>query len=151
MPSTTADDGPLRLELVLPHLDWKPADTITGSAILSFAGNAPTMLSGSGGGLIVFDYHEVGGNRYVDGVMTADCRPYPLDPATPINVSLFKSGAASGSEPDADFLRSFFADPQIHLPVGTWDVTAVATFYDGPGCSGRTHRMTATVRIAVAG
>jgi hypothetical protein len=137
--------------LVLPHLDWKATDTITGTAILSFAGSAPTTIYGSGGGVIVFSYDEVGGNRHVNWVMTADCGPHPLDPATPITAELSKSGAVGGNEPDADFLRSFLADPQIRLPAGTWDITAVAVLYEGAGCSGGEHTMKVPVRITVTG
>jgi hypothetical protein len=150
-PSGSATDGPFRLELVLPHLDWKPTNAITGLAILSFDGSAPTTIYGSGGGVIAFSYAEVGGSRQVEPVWTADCGPHALDPATPINADLAKSGAVSGSEPDAGWLRSFLADPQVRLPSGTWDVTAIAMFVDGAGCSGTPHTMKATVRITVAG
>ena len=44
--------------------------------------------------------------------------PYPLDPATPITADLSKSGGFSGDDPDADFVRSFLADPEVRLPRG---------------------------------
>ena len=150
-PSTVTTDGQFRLELVMPHQDWKTTDTISGTAILDRHVTVPTTIYGSGMGLIGFEYDEVGGNHHVLGVMTADCRPYPLDPATPINAGLSKSGAVGDNEPDAAFLDSFLADPQIHLPAGIWDITAIATFMDGDACSGSTHSMKATVRITVEG
>jgi hypothetical protein len=78
------------------------------------------------------------------------CVVYPLDPATPTNVAIYKSGGIIGTEPDADFLRSFFADPQIHLPAGTWDSTAIASFSEG-ACSGANRTIKATLRIQVSG
>jgi len=150
-PSTSTTDGPFRLELVLPHLDWKPTDTISGTAILSFAGSAPTTIAGAGGDMIVFSFDEVGGNRHAGWAMTADCVNHPLDPATPISANLARSGGVTGTEPAADWLRSFYADPQIHLPAGTWDITAIAVFNDGAGCSGGEHTMKATERITVGG
>lgn len=152
-PSTSTTDGPFRLELVLPHLNWTAGDAITGSAILSLTGSAPTTVYGSGSGVIGFVYAEVGGTRDVNPVWTADCGPHPLDPAAPITVGLSKSGAVDGSEPDADFLRTFLlTDPGvIRLPAGTWDISAVTQFLDGADCSGGSHAMKATVRITVSG
>jgi hypothetical protein len=136
---------------VLPHLGWKASDPISGDAILSFDGSAPTTVYGSGGGVIVFSYDEVGGNRHVGYVMDAVCAPHQIDPATPLNVPLAKSGAVNGTEPDAEFLRSFLADPQVHLPNGTWDITAYAIFVVGAGCDGGMHTLKATVRVTVTG
>ena len=148
-PTAAVTDGPYRLELVLPHLDWKTDEAITGHGILGFDGGAPTTIYGSGGGVIAFAFDEIGGhNRHIDWVMTADCGPHALDPATPISVSLFKGGGFSDSDPDAAFMRSFLADPQIHLPAGTWDITATAIFNDTVGCVGL-HEMKVTQRITV--
>jgi hypothetical protein len=152
-PSSEATDGRFRLELVLPRLAWSADDAITGMALLSYDGDAATTLYGSDGGLIAFNFDEVGGVRQADYAMTADCGPHPVEPATPLNVELFKSGAASGDGPNGDFLRSFFAGPstEIRLPAGTWDVIAVADFADGASCSGRQRTMQTTLRITVSG
>ena len=150
-PSTSSTDGPFRLELVLPHLDWKAGDAITGLAILSFDGSAPTTIYGSGGGVIVFSFDEVGGTRHAAWAMTDDCGPHALDPATPIDADLAKSGGVGGNEPDAAWLRSFYSDPWIRLSAGTWDITATALFNESAGCGGTGHTMKATVRITVAG
>ena len=149
-PSAAETDGRFRLELVLPHLGWHASDPVSGDAILSLLAGPATTIYGSGSGLITFSFDEVGGERRVDGVSTADCGPHPLDPATPINVRLFKSGAVSGNEPDAAFVRSFLADPLIHLPAGAWDITATAEFAAQPGCAGATYALTATERIRVS-
>jgi hypothetical protein len=148
-PSAAATEGAFRLELVLPHLDWKASDAITGTAILSFDGSAPTTIYGSDLSVIVFSYAEVGGRRKVDPVWISDCAGRPLDPATPLNADLSKSGAMPNSGPDADFLRSFLTGPDVRLPAGTWDITALATFTEGDGCVGVEHSMKATVRITV--
>ena len=74
-----------------------------------------------------------------------------LDPASPLGVSLFKQGAIDPSGADADFQRSFVADPDIHLPAGPWDITAIASFNDGPGCTGPSHTLKTTLRVTVTG
>jgi hypothetical protein len=152
-PPAAEVDGLFRLELALPRTEWRAGEAITGTATLSYAGAAPTTVYGSGSGVIAFSYAEVGGSRRVEPVWTADCAPHPLGPAAPITAGLYGSGVVSGTEPDADFLRSFLAsDPGVvRLPAGTWDVSAVTMFLDGEGCSGANHEMTATVRIEVGG
>ncbi len=150
-PTAATTDGPFRFELVLPHLDWRTGDVISGSAILSLLDGPATTLYGASQALIVFSYDEVDGNRHSGYVSTADCGPYPIDVANPINRPLAKSGGAiAGSEPDAAWLRSFLTDPQVELPAGTWDITAIATFSDGTACSGTSHTMQVTLRITVA-
>lgn len=148
-PSSSTSDGPYILELVLPHLDWKADEPMLGSAILSFGGSAPTTIYGSGSSVLNFAYVEVGGTRKVDPVWTADCGPHPLDPATPINEPLAKSGGSSDDDPNASFLRGFLTGPDVRLPAGTWDVTAEAYFADEASCAGIRHSMNTTLRITV--
>ena len=149
-PTSATTDGRFRLELVLPHVDWRVGVPIAGSAILSLLDGPATTLYGSGHDLIVFSYDEVGGERRSGVGSTADCIPHPIDVANPISLPLAKSGGVSGSEPDAAWLRSFLADPQIELPAGIWDITAIATFSDGTACAGPWYTMQAMQRITVA-
>jgi hypothetical protein len=154
-PETTATasdtDGPFRLELRLTRADWNRAEPIMGKVILSFDGPQPTTIYGSGE-VLNFSYSDVGGIRHVDPVWTADCAIHTLDPATPITAALGKTGAASDSDPSAAFVHSFLFDStDVRLPAGTWDVTALAIFSEGEGCSGGSHDMQATVRISVGG
>jgi hypothetical protein len=146
-PSSVVIDGNYRLELVLSRLSWNVGDPISGTAILSRTDSQPTKVAGAGE-LIVFAYDEVGGIRHVAPISDQSCVLYPLDPATPQSVALGKSGAVEGNEPDADFLRTFLAGPEIHLPAGTWDISAIASFSE-TGCTGPNKTMTARVRIQV--
>jgi hypothetical protein len=148
-PSSVSTDGNYKLELVLPRLTWNVGDPISGTAILSLTDSQPTKVTGASE-LIAFAFDEVGGIRHVAPIWAQSCVLYALDPATPQSVALDKSGAFQGNEPDADFLRSFFADPEIHLPAGTWDITAIASFSEG-SCGAPTHTIQATVRIHITG
>jgi hypothetical protein len=142
-PSSIAQDGPFKLELVLPHLRWKAGDPITGTAILSYAGSSPSEIWGSGSGPIGFAYREVGGTRAISPATTADCGPHSL--ASPIVNQLYKSGA-----PDDEFQQSFLSGgPDVKLPDGVWEVIAIADFTDGSACGGATHHLEAPVRITV--
>ena len=43
---------------------------------------------------------------------------------------------------------AFFEDPEFHLPPGTWDITAYASFSEGD-CSPNPHDLSAPIRIEV--
>ena len=60
-----------------------------------------------------------------------------------------KSGGFSADDPNADFYRSFFADPLVHLPAGDWTLTAVASLVDGYGGSGESYTLRAAVLVHV--
>jgi hypothetical protein len=62
-----------------------------------------------------------------------------------------KSGAVADGTANAEFVRQFLEGPEIHLPVGTWDITAIAGFIDGRSCSGLPHTIRASVRVTVNG
>ena len=147
--NSVSTDGNYKLELVLPRLTWNVGDPISGTAILSLTDSQPTKVTGASE-LIAFAFDEVGGIRHVAPIWGQSCSEYPLDPATPQSVAIYKSGAFQGNEPDADFLRTFFADPEIHLPAGTWDITAIASFSES-GCAAPNRTIQATVRIHVTG
>ena len=146
--SAWTTDGLFVLELALPRLDWKADEPISGTSTLTYRGPAPTNVYGSGS-ILNFAYAEVGGTRRVDPVWTADCATHAIGPATPISVELGKSGGVSDTDPNAPFLRSFLFSPDVRLPAGTWDVTALADFMQGGSCEGGAHAMKATVRLTV--
>jgi hypothetical protein len=138
----TEQDGPFQLELVLTKPTWKVDEPLTGTASLSFDGPEPIKVYGSGS-VVNFAYAEVGGTR------KADCATHDLDPATPITQPLGKSGAADPYDSNTAWLHSFITAPDVRLPAATWDVTALAIFTEGEGCSGAGHSMQATLRVTV--
>ncbi len=147
--AATAVDGPFTLVLTLPRATWSVDEAIEGEAVLSVASHDPVEVSGSGSGLMFFTYREIGGSRYVEWIATADCVPYRLDPVVPLASGLGKSGGWSADDPNASFYAEFVADPVVHLPVGAWDITALASFLDGLDCLGAKRSLTATVRIEI--
>ena len=142
--------GPFRLALELPKATWQTDQPITGVATLSIIGLEGHVLSGSGGGLIVFDYRELGGRRHVEPVSTADCVPHAIGPADPIVEPLGKSGGFDGADPDATFYRAFLQGPDVRLPPGAWRITAIATFIDDAGCDGQRYSFEVPVTVTVA-
>lgn len=150
-PSQRAEtlQGSFLLLFELPKGTWKAAEVIDGVATLTLVKGGGVDLGGSGGGLFGFDFAEVDGSRHVEPASTADCAPYRLDSGKPIRSAIKKSGAFTAEQSDADFYRSFLADPAVHLPAGDWKITAIASFIEGKGCSGQGHTMAATVVVHV--
>jgi hypothetical protein len=79
----------------------------------------------------LFEFDEVGGSRRVVPVSDAVCTVGDLNAQNPIIVPLTKSGGWVPEDPNAGFLQSFFANPQIRLPAGDWTITAIASFSEG--------------------
>ena len=142
-----ATDGPLRLAFDLPRATWQAGEPITGRARLEVeAGGAD--LGGSGSGLVGFEFREVGGHRRMGPAWTSDCRQYRLDPNAPLTSGITKSGGFAGEDPDAAFYRSFFADPMVRLPAGTWEIAAAAEFSEGL-CDGAAHSLRAPILVTI--
>jgi hypothetical protein len=146
-PTASTTDGSFKLELTLPHLAWKTGDPIGGSADLELTGSEPATISGPAE-IIAFAYAEVGGTREVEPIWDQSCKVVPLDPATPLRVALSKSGAVTATGGDAVFQSLFLADPEIRLPAGTWDISAIAMFSEA-GCAGPTRTIRTTLQITV--
>lgn len=150
----TAEDveGRFRLTFVLPRTTWSADEAIEGEAVLALIDAESAELGVAGNGPIEFVFKEVGGSREMGPAWDTVCDSAQLTAASPFVRSIRKSGGWGDGQPDADFYRSFFADPLVRLPAGDWDITAVAEFMDGRDCaSADQHSMRATVRVHVTG
>lgn len=146
--SASTTQGRFGLSFALARATVRPGDTITGSASLSLLGPGGATITGSSF-LFGFEFTEIGGNaRQVVPVFDGVCGPHRVTSTSPITSEILKSGAVVDG-PDADWYRQFLQDPAVHLPVGEWDLTVSAEFFDGQGCSGPKFDMRATVRVHV--
>jgi hypothetical protein len=142
-----ATEGQFELDFSLRTTSWSASEPIEGTASLSVA--TAVEVSGSGEGILGFNYDEVGGlGRHIEWVETADCRPYQIQPGEPLTSGLKKAGGYEPGASGADFLASFFADPVVHLPAGTWTITALASFVS-QGCQLPSHELSAPITIDV--
>ena len=144
----SSTDGRFRLVLVLPGTTFSTDEAITGRGILSVEDGAAATIGGPGAGPLAFSFDEVGGSRRMDAGYDTTCGVFTIEPGVPMTSDLTKSGGWADDDPNASFYRSFFADPAIHLPPGTWDISANAWFAED-ACSGPDHHMTATARVIV--
>ena len=142
--------GAFTLELTMPHLDWKVGEPmVASSAVLLVQTNAPVTVYGPPD-IIAFGYAEVGSKRSFGPAFDTICSPTNLDPTTPNNVPLGKSGGWDPNKPDDAWVAPFLNASGVQLPAGTWDVTAEAPFYERAACSGGAHDLHATLRVVVS-
>ena len=142
-------EGRFRLDFALPKRTFTDTEPIEGLAALSVLGPGVGKIGASGGGPIQFGIREVTGRREMGPASQADCQSFPIGDGSPITSEIVKSGGWSGEDPDAAFYMDFFEDPELHLPAGTWDITAYASFSEGD-CDPNPHSLSAPIRIEVA-
>lgn len=121
----------LRLRLADDVVDaGQPIDL---AATLTWEGPAADVtVWGSGGGPVSFTLKQLDGELEMEAVQTADCSPTVIPRGAPLVVPYRKSGGWTADDPNADFYRTFFADPVLRLPAGSWQTTVVAGGYLAP-------------------
>jgi hypothetical protein len=145
--SSSAACGQFQLELNLSRTTWHTTEAIEGSATFRYLGTGTGQWAGSGQGPVGFEYRQVDGKIDIGPAWTADLVTHDIPAASPIVLSLRKSGAYSADDPLAGFYASFFADPQVHLPAGDWELSAATDH----GCTDMSAgaALRASVRIRV--
>lgn len=146
--STTTTQGRFVMVFTIDRTTVHPTDAISGATSLTLLTPGAATVTGSSN-LAIFEFTEVGGSgRHVVPIRPSDCAPQQVASREPLVTPIAKSGSVPAG-PDADWYTQFFADPVVHLPKGDWDITAIADFFDGQGCSGAHYDLQATVRVHV--
>ncbi len=126
-------DKGFALELRLAENIVDAGQPIDLAATLTWEGPAgEATVWGSGGGPVMFSLKQLDGELAMEAVQTADCSPTVIARGAPFVVPYRKSGGWSADDPNADFYRTFFADPVLRRPAGQGRATAVASGYLAP-------------------
>lgn len=145
----SAQDAEFSLSLHADKATYRTTDPIVVSADLAFLGLAPDIAVFGDTGLVAFAVKQLDGNLEMGPASDLMCAQQKIGRLTPLHVPFQKSGGFSGEDPDAPFWRAYFADPVLHLPAGTWQISAVANMSEGAGCTPPDHDLTASVTIQV--
>lgn len=140
-------DAHFLLVLQLPKALWHTTETIEGTATLTLVGLSTMSAWGSGMGIVGFEFAEVGGNRKLSWLRTADCVAHGLDASTPLVSEITNASTQVVNGTASDFYGSG-TDRLIHLPAGDWTVSAVTDFAED-SCAGPRQELRATVVIHV--
>jgi len=149
--TASAVQGRFTVEFTVDQVSLRKGDAITGTATLRMTVvGQRALVSGAGDSLFGFEVAEVGGaGRAVTPVWRSDCAPHAIGSDVPITSPILKTGAIDGG-PQSAFVAEYLAGPDVRLPPGDWDLSAVAILYDSDGCRGLPLTIRATVRVHVA-
>ena len=138
--------GEFQLSITAGASEYGVDEPIAIEAALLYGGVGTAELSGSG--LINgFEIAQLDGSAGVHPIWIQPCNPLELPAAQPLFVPFFKSGGIQyGPTP---FDRTWFDDPELTLPVGTWLVTVYSGFVVGDGCGGERVSLKASVVVVV--
>lgn len=146
----TVTEGGITLAVTAEPVAVRAGQLIDVEAVLTHDRPEPLVVSGSGSGIVFFSVTRIE-DRLTSGapVMTMDCGRRELPAGEPLVVPFFKSGGYSPGDPNAEFMESYNATPDLRLPAGTWqiDVTAHGTL--GEGCDGQQLRHALSVLVTV--
>jgi hypothetical protein len=133
------DDGTFRFELASDHGVYRARDPIATVATVTYLGPHPTETIWHAASPVYFTIEEVGGDRQMDGAMSAPCIHTELTRDVPVGYPFGKSGSIGKT-----FDRAWFDDPLLHLPAGTWRIRAALGIETSDGtslCGGVGHGM----------
>lgn len=142
------DDGVFRLDLTAPRAVYGPDDPIEALAQITDLGpNGETSLY-HGSSPVGFTIQEVGGTREMGGGMDEPC----LSTAITKDVPLAYPFQKAGSPDESGFDRTWYLDPGLRLPTGTWRIRATLDIDVTDGtktCGGIHHEFDVVIEVSV--
>jgi hypothetical protein len=148
--SVTTTDGSFDLTLTSAKSRYAPGEPIDVKAALTYGGQAASISIAHGhGSPMAFGVVERVDGLFLTPAWRQSCERSMLERGVPLERPFAKSGSFSGDDPAATDAASFFADPTLVLPVGTWHLYVVADFGEGDCGVGR-HLMRVDMEIAVS-
>jgi hypothetical protein len=91
---------------------------------------------------------QVGGDIVIDGGGPADCVSKPITRGQVSRSPFIKAGGFDPTGPNAQFYRDFFAERELLLPAGEWDIRATLNI-SVVDCREASERAEALVRLIV--
>jgi hypothetical protein len=140
--------------LDVPAAGFKSGDAISIQTTYRFLGPEASLIAGSAfPSLVYFSLEELDGPLdQAGGASRLMCHSVSLTRDALVEVPFQKTGAYSGTDPNASFWTGYFGDPALRLPAGLWRITAHLNASirgaDDP-CIGEMHILAASVTFQV--
>ncbi|HLO36170.1 MAG TPA: hypothetical protein VK194_08810, partial [Candidatus Deferrimicrobium sp.] len=141
-----ASDGMFRLELATPHGTYEPGYPIEPVASLTYLGPDASVAVRHTTSLVQFRIEEVDGPRRMGGGSRLVCASTVLRKDAPREVPFAKAGAPTTDAAEG-FDQTWYEDPTLTLPVGTWRIVASIDL-GVDGCV-PTHQLSVSAEIHV--
>lgn len=145
--SNSATSGPFTIT-ISADLVATAGRKIESGAIVIYRGPDGVQAFTAGAGPIQFWVAQVGGSIRVGGGGPAHCVSGPIHPGEIARSPFVKSGGYDPDDPNAKFYREFFADPDLVLPPGEWEIGATLNI-SLDGCKQATDATRVSVRVVV--
>ncbi len=142
------DDGSFELRLRAAESVYLANEPIDIEAELSYVGEQAAVRI-TGAGILGFGVRQLDGPLGMSWLAPLPCGPVGTLSREPMVIPFYKSGGISGSDPNREFWESYFADPELRPPEGTWQIYATTFFTLGAECRDSGPDLTATVTIKV--
>ncbi len=147
--SENTSDGTFELTISSPKATWTVDEPIDVSATFTYVGEEQQKtIFATGGGPVGFWFEQLDGSlTNVDRLVgDTSCGSHTYVRGEPEEVPFRKSGMVGSRDPDRAFWRAWLKDPEFHLPVGTYRISAGAS-YGLSGCD--ETQLGAAITIAV--
>lgn len=122
-----------RLELRTDRTTYAEGESIVVSTTLTYLGPDKSVTLYHPDPMVTFDVVELTGHRTMTGAYRDICLQTVVTRGQPISIPFVKGAGWTADDPNAAFYQEWIADPELHLPVGTWNVLAEGQFSLG-GC-----------------
>lgn len=112
--------------------------------------NRQASVTGPSGSLVAFRVKQIGGPVDSGPGWGAQCWQHRFAPGEVIEIPFEKSGGYDREGPLAEFWEDWFEDPELRLPAGRFEITAIL-HHGAPGsrCAGAHRTLAASVAIEV--
>lgn len=145
-------DGPIQATLESPHRQWKAGEPI--DVIAGLASGDPAMsitaYGSSSLGPVAFSVRQLDGPVVITPERSAECNELLTLPLYErMEIPFKKSGTMSGATTADLYWSSWFADANLRLPAGTWEITATPAFSTSSDCATPGPNLRPTITIVV--
>ena len=144
-------DGPFELTITSTRSSYALGELVDVSASLTYRGPDGSVSIAHGlGSPMAFGVVERVNGLFLTPAWRQSCERSVLERDVPLVRPFAKSGSFSGDNPAASNAASFFGDPTLELPAGTWHLYVVADFGVG-GCGVDRYLLRTDIAIVVGG
>lgn len=146
--SASVNDSVFKLSIHTDRDEYAVGEAADIFATLEYVGGADSITIYSGDPLVYFTI--TGGKFTGDYAINDILLSTTLKKNEPVRFEFVKSGGYSEGDKDAAFWQSWFAEPQLILPVGEYTISATADgFFDENDYAETAYKLTASQKITV--
>lgn len=145
---SSVDDSVFKLSIHTDKNEYAAGEAVSCYATLEYVGEEDSLRIYSSDPLV---YFTIQGGRFTgDYAVSDELMTTTFKKNEPVRFDFVKSGGYSADDADAAFWESWYAEPELMLPAGTYTISAKADgFFDEDDYAGSKYTLTAARTIFV--